>query len=82
MSQSQSLPTAKQPFVRIARRGSIPRQQAWLIRAGGLLAALTAGALLILSLGHNPIAVYADMLNSAFGDRTGFNQLVRIAVPL
>ena len=73
---------AKQPFVRIARRGAMSHKQAWLVRAGGLLAALTAGALLILSLGHNPIAVYADMFNSAFGDRTGFNQLVRIAVPL
>ena len=73
---------AKQPFVRIARRGAITKRQAWLVRAGGLLAALTAGGLLILALGHNPFAVYADMLRSAFGDRTGFNQLVRIAVPL
>ncbi|MCL2405743.1 MAG: ABC transporter permease [Defluviitaleaceae bacterium] len=79
---SQSIPTAKQPYARIAKRGAISKRKAWAVRAGGLLAALTAGALLILALGHNPLAVYADMVNSAFGDRTGFNQLVRIAVPL
>jgi len=72
----------KQPLIRIAKRGALPQRYAWLIRVGGLLAALTAGALLILSLGHNPLSVYAEMLNSAFGNRTGFTQLIRIAIPL
>jgi len=73
---------AKPPFVRIAKRSALSWKRAWLIRACGLLAALTAGGLLILALGHNPFAVYADMFRSAFGDRTGFNQLIRIAIPL
>jgi len=70
------------PFVRITKRNTVPLTQAMLIRAGGLLAALLAGSLLILALGHNPIAVYTDMVNSAFGSRIGFNETVRIAVPL
>jgi len=57
-------------------------KNAWLIRAGGLFFALLTGAILILFLGHNPIAVYSDMVNSAFGSRIGFNETVRIAVPL
>jgi len=60
----------------------MPRRQTWLIRAAGLLAALITGSLLILALGHNPIAVYADMVDSAFGSRVGFHETVRIAVPL
>ncbi|MCL2856471.1 MAG: ABC transporter permease [Oscillospiraceae bacterium] len=72
----------KVPLMRIARRNTMPHLQAWLIRGGGLLCALLMGALLIASLGHNPIAVYADMINSAFGGRIGFNETVRIAVPL
>jgi len=40
------------------------------------------GSLLILALGHNPIAVYVEMVNSVFGSRIGFNETVRIAVPL
>lgn len=70
------------PFLRIARRHATPRRQAWLIRAAGLLAALFTGSLLILALGHNPMAVYLDMVDSAFGSRIGFNETVRIAVPL
>ena len=75
-------PEHKVPFVRIARRNTMPHLRAWLIRAGGLLCALLMGALLIFAIGHNPIAVYADMIDSAFGGRIGFNETVRIAVPL
>jgi len=71
-----------QQFLRIAKRDTIPMYRAWLIRFCGLLAALLAGSFLILALGHNPLAVYADMLDSAFGSRIGFNETVRIAVPL
>ena len=72
----------KEPFVRIARRSAIPQHKAWLIRVVGLVSALLTGALLILALGHNPIEVYADMIDSAFGSRIGFNQTVLIAIPL
>ena len=72
----------KVPFVRIARRGAVSRKRAWAVRVSGLLLALMTGALLILALGHNPIAVYMDMLDSAFGSRIGFNETMRIAIPL
>ncbi|MCL2204022.1 MAG: ABC transporter permease [Defluviitaleaceae bacterium] len=68
--------------LRIARRKSVPASQAWCIRAGGLLAALFIGAVIILALGENPLSVYLEMINAAFGGRIGFNQTVRIAVPL
>jgi len=74
--------TKKPPLVRIAKRTTVPLLQAWLIRAGGLLAALVVGSFLIIALGHNPLAVYVEMLNAAFGSRIGINETVRIAVPL
>ena len=72
----------KVPLIRIAQRNAIPPYQAWLIRAGGLLAALLTGAFLILALGENPFAVYAEMIDSAFGSSIGFRQTIRIATPL
>ena len=75
-------PEIKVPFVRLARRNTISLHESWLLRAGGLLAALLTGALLILALGQNPISVYLEMIDSAFGSRIGFTQTVRIAVPL
>ena len=82
LKKTPSLREGRAPFVRIARRGSVSKKRAWLIRVSGLFFALLTGALLILALGHNPLAVYADMLNSAFGTRIGFNETMRIAIPL
>ena len=72
----------KVPLVRITQRTGIPQHKAWLFRTGGLLAALLTGAVLILTLGEKPFAVYAEMINSAFGSITGFRQTIRIAIPL
>ena len=84
MSSQSASPRAerKAPLVRIAQRATINRRKGWLIRAIGLLAALVTGSLLILALGENPFAVYVEMIDSAFGNRIGFNQTIRIAVPL
>lgn len=68
--------------LRIARRKSIPAWQAWGIRALALMIALGIGALIIIALGHNPLRVYMEMVNAAFGGRIGFNQKIRIFVPL
>ena len=72
----------KLPFARISKRNNISQYKAWMFRVCGLLAALLTGALLILALGENPLAVYVEMIDSAFGSRVGFTQTVRIAIPL
>ena len=72
----------KTPLVRIARRGNVSKKRAWLIRILGLAFALITSGLLVFALGHNPFLVYADMLDSAFGNRIGFNETMRIAIPL
>ena len=74
--------TKKQPLIRIAKRNTIPTSQAWLIRAAGLLAALIVGSFLILALGHNPLAVYGEMVSSTFGSQMRFNETIRTTVPL
>jgi simple sugar transport system permease protein len=68
--------------LRIARRKTIPARQVWCIRLIGLATALLVGAVIIIALGHNPLAVYSEMVRSVFGGRIGFNQTVRIFVPL
>jgi len=72
----------KVPLLRIAQRTSISTHKALLFRLIGFLAALLTGAFLILTLGENPFAVYAEMVDSAFGSRIGFTQTIRIAIPL
>lgn len=56
MSSKQT--QVKEPLIRMVKRGSISQQKAWGIRAAAFLLSLVTGGLLILVLGHNPLAVY------------------------
>jgi len=67
---------------RIARRKTIPDAHAWGIRGASLLGALLIGAVIFITLGHNPLSVYREIIDSVFGGRIGFTATVRIFVPL
>ncbi len=72
----------KDPFVRIAKRGEISQKKAWLIRILAVLLALASGGLLILILGHNPLAVYRDMISGSLSTKTALIATTKIAIPL
>jgi len=83
MSGPAKTPEAhREPLLRIAKRSDISIGAAWLIRIAAILCALLAGAVLILALGHNPVAVYRDMAEGALATRTTRVETVKIAVPL
>lgn len=48
----------------------------------GLVIALLAGAILLLSSGHDPMQVYRDMFDSALGSTRGWSATLTRAVPL
>ncbi len=77
-----SLREGREPLIRMVKRPQISWAKANLIRAAALLGALLAGALIILLLGHSPLAVYADMLKGSFGSKVARTETVKIAVPL
>lgn len=72
----------REPLIRMVKRPQMPLMKANLIRALALVAALLTGALIILLLGHDPLAVYADMLRGSFGSKIARTETVKIAVPL
>ncbi|MDO4732190.1 MAG: ABC transporter permease [Bacillota bacterium] len=72
----------KEPLLRIVRRPSIPRRQAWIIRISAVLLALFTGGILILALGHDPLQVYAEMAVGSMGSKTALVETVKIAIPL
>ena len=68
-----------EPLVRIIRReDSSAARNIW-VRLVALLAAFATGALLIVALGENPFAVYAQMLTGALGTKTA---LLCLSLPL
>jgi len=71
----------KDPLVRIVKRVDISPKKAWLIRICSILLALISGGLLILALGHNPIAVYREMMTGSLS-KTALAGTAKIAVPL
>ena len=72
----------KEPAVRIVKRASISPARAWLIRITAIVLAFAVGGLLILALGHNPLAVYSDMFSGALSTKTSKIATAKIAIPL
>ncbi len=72
----------EEPLMRITARTDMPAGKAWIIRVLAIVFALIVGGLVILSLGHNPFSVYADMLRGSLATRTARIETVKIAVPL
>lgn len=72
----------KEPLIRIAKRSDLSLRSAWIIRIAAALCALLTGAVLILALGHNPSAVYRDMVSGALATRTARVETIKIAIPL
>ena len=56
------------PLVHIVKRGALPRWRAWGIRLIAIVAALIVCAIVTMTVtGEDPIAVYATMIDGAFG---------------
>ena len=71
----------REPLIRLAKRDDIPRAQAWAIRAAAILLALVTGGLIIAVLGHNPIQVYASMVEGSLGKSRVLRETVKKAIP-
>lgn len=73
---------AHEPFVRMVKRDSISRPKAWLTRAIALVGALLVGAVVIAAMGHNPLAVYWNMVTGSLGNKIVRPETIRIVIPL
>lgn len=72
----------KEPFMRMVKRGTISSKRAWGIRAVACLFSLVTGSFLLLSMGHNPLAVYKAIVEGSWGSRTVIYETIKLAVPL
>jgi simple sugar transport system permease protein len=66
----------------MAKRTSITKKRAALIRIISIILALVVSGIYILSLGHNPISVYSSMITGAFGNSYRFKNTITVAIPL
>ena len=72
----------QEPFVRIAKRGTVSTRHRVMVYVIGFLLALIVGGLLLVVIGKNPIAAYVNMATGSFGTKTSSAETFRLAVPL
>lgn len=72
----------KEPFVRLTKRDTLSQTKKWMIRLGAIVLALVVGALFVAVLGHNPLAVYRDILAGSIGGPSTRKATIRVAIPL
>lgn len=82
MDKAKSRREPAEPLIRMTARTGMPVGRAWLIRILAIIVALFVGAIVIISLGHNPFAVYADMVRGSLATKTARVETMKIAVPL
>ncbi len=71
-----------EPFVRLAKRDTLSQSKKWAIRLGAIVLALVVGALFVAVLGHNPLAVYRDIVAGSLGGPSTTKATIRVAIPL
>ncbi|MDR1778874.1 MAG: ABC transporter permease [Clostridiales Family XIII bacterium] len=69
-------------MISIQKRSAVSLRQKLPKQAVAILAALVVGALVILLFGHNPLAVYKEILSGALGSRYSRAQTIETLVPL
>ena len=65
MTEKQNI--QREPLVRLAKRDDLSGAKKWAIRLVAIVLALVVGSLFIAVLGHNPIAVYHDIITGSLG---------------
>ena len=66
--------------IRVVKAKSCTKQQKMLIQGLAILAALAITGVFIAAIGHNPISVYASMIEGCFGTAHRFRETDRKSV--
>lgn len=73
---------ANEPFVRTVKRVERSKGGIFKLRILALVLALVAGGLFLMSIGFNPIALYATIISGAFRSEMAIQATIKIMIPL
>lgn len=79
---NQKIKTKSEPFLRVVKKSEISVGKTILLSVMALLAALIAGGIFILALGHNPFEVYVTIVKGAWRSPIAIKGTIKIAIPL
>jgi simple sugar transport system permease protein len=69
-------------MIRIGKRADMPMWKATTIRLTSIVAALGTLAFFVAFMGHEPMEVYASMLDGSFGTVYRIQETIKVAIPL
>lgn len=72
----------KEPLIRIGKRNELTARRAMFLRLGAFALALIAGGIFILSVGHNPLAVYWTIIWGSFRSAMAVQATIKYMIPL
>ena len=72
----------KEPLFRVVKKAELSYKKTVLLSLLGLAIAIAAGALFILAIGHNPIDIYASILQGAWRSKLAATGTIKLAIPL
>ena len=72
----------KEPLLRIAKKAEIPVAGTVLLSLAALILAILAGGVFILAIGHNPVKIYASIVQGAWRSKIAIKGTIKIAIPL
>jgi simple sugar transport system permease protein len=74
--------TKQEPFVRVVKKAEISFGKNLALSLFALLAAIVAGGVFILAIGHNPFQIYATIVKGAWRSQIAAKGTIKIAIPL
>ncbi len=72
----------KEPLLRIVKKAEIPVAGTVLLSLAALILAILAGGIFILAIGHNPVKIYASIVQGAWRSKIAIKGTIKIAIPL
>lgn len=72
----------KEPLFRVVKKAELSYKKTVLLSLLGLAIAIAAGALFILAIGHNPINIYASIVQGAWRSKLAATGTIKLAIPL
>jgi len=74
--------TKQEPFLRVVKKTEISFSKTLVLSFAALVAAIIAGGMFILAIGHNPFEVYSTIAQGAWRSNLATKGTIKIAIPL
>jgi simple sugar transport system permease protein len=79
---TDNIRSGKEPFMHVVKKAELTYTKTILLSLLGLVFAIVAGGIFILAIGHNPINIYASILQGAWRSKLAAAGTIKIAIPL